>query len=119
MENNTASDWFVATEEFVGGSLQGYVTCSYAELAKLFGDPGESDGYKSSTEWQILDTTTGKGFTLYDWKEPSLYSPGYPSVEQFRAKSSHDWHIGGDPDFKAISRFLTEKLGRTVTATRG
>jgi hypothetical protein len=117
MENNR----FRASEESFGGCLQGYVTCSYAELVSVFGepDPRGSDGYKVSTEWNIEDTEEGRSFTLYDYKETNLYSPSLPTVQQFRNQRSYEWHIGGDPDFGAISRFLTKKLGRAVIASAG
>jgi hypothetical protein len=78
----------------VGGtSLRGGITTSYAKLKALFGEAKESDGHKVSSEW-VFEDEDGSVATLYDWKQTSLYDEEYPSVDEFRAQSSYDWHIG-------------------------
>lgn len=79
-----------------GTSLCGYVEASYAQLKALLGEPNaDGDGYKVSTEW--VCTFEDKTFTLYDYKETNLYDDkDAPSVEEFRALKSYDWHIGGN-----------------------
>lgn len=80
---------------FRGGCLQGHVTTSYARLLALFGEPnGGTDEYKVSTEYAL--EFEGKCFSLYDYKETSLYSRDYPSVAEFRALPEYGWHIGGE-----------------------
>jgi hypothetical protein len=76
-----------------GTSLRGYVQASYADLAGLFGSKTISDDNKVSTEWKFT-ANDGRTVTLYDYKETNLYDRGLPSVEEFRALSSYDWHIG-------------------------
>ena len=94
--NNNANDG--------GTSLAGYITCSYARLVELFGEPIESDGYKVSGEWIFTDTVTGDVFTVYDYKETSLYDDNYPTVAEFRAQPSYEWHIGAK-DKQSANKF--------------
>jgi hypothetical protein len=121
MTNESKDDRFIPTTEFHGGSLRGYVTLSYADLVKVFGEPNsEGDEYKVSTSWTLVDQETGDGVEVYDYKETSLYSSSYPSVESFRALPEYDWHLGGGTiDFRALSSFLSKKLGRTITCRKG
>ena len=60
-----------------GGSLQGEIRASYAELVEMFGEPAfEGIGDKITTEFVIdyeyhdgiTDDTEYGGFTLYDWR---------------------------------------------------
>lgn len=77
-----------------GTSLQGYFTTSFSKLAEALGPPlEESDGYKVSTEWDLI-SKDGVTVTLYDYKETSLYDSSYPSVDAFRSLPKYDWHIG-------------------------
>lgn len=69
------------------------LNASYAQIAEAFGEAMMSDEYKVSSEW----TFTGPNdevFTIYDWKETNLYDSGLPSVEEFRARSSAEFHVG-------------------------
>lgn len=100
-------DRFITTDE-AGGYSIGEVECSYADLVKVFGEPnGEGDGYKVSTSWCVQDTETGESVEIYDYKETSLYSPGYPSVEAFRARPSYEWHIGGTNETRREPQVVT------------
>ena len=36
-----------------GTSLKGYVSADYKTICKVFGEPTESDGYKTDAEWMI------------------------------------------------------------------
>lgn len=86
------------TANSCGTSLQTYFTASYARLVELFGPPAESDGYKVSGEWVFTsDPITGRRetFTIYDYRETELYASSLPTIEEFRAQPSYDWHIGG------------------------
>ena len=62
-------------------SLCGYVTTTYADLVKAFGEP-LNGGDKTNSEW-IIKFADGQVATIYDWKEPETPFGVY------------DWHIGG------------------------
>lgn len=106
---------------FLGGdiyetSLRDYVNASYADLVHLLGEPnGEGDGYKVSTIWEL--TFEGHTVTLYDYKETNLYDDkSAPSVEEFRALPSYNWHLGGRRDlpvdkFKAAFNVALQGIG--------
>jgi hypothetical protein len=96
------------SSEFHGGHLVGYFTCSYAHLVKLFGEPHSSDGYKVSSEWWVTD---GQNYySIYDYKETSMYDGSLPSVEEFRALPQYEWHIGGTSKPSTLIDFLEESL---------
>lgn len=77
-----------------GGSLAGYMTCSYKDLRAVLGPPNsKGDEYKVSTEWVLL--YRGKTWTIYDYKETRTYDRSLPSVRAFRALPEFEWHIGG------------------------
>ncbi len=84
-----------------GSCLQGYFGCSYRQLVALLGAPSsdtwgspyDGDG-KVSTEWLVRDEHDNV-FTVYDYKETSLYDDCLPSVADFRRQIFHRWHIGG------------------------
>ena len=75
---------------FEGGHLQGYIDIDYATLKKLFGQPGNSDGYKVDAEWEI-NTPAGNA-SIYNYKDGKNYlgSKGTPKTK------IRDWHIGGN-----------------------
>jgi len=63
------------------------VTASVAELKAVCGEPDydSNDGQdKVNFEW-TMETSTGKVFTIYDWKE-------YRSISE---SEQIEWHIGG------------------------
>lgn len=109
---------FVKVDARPSGCLQSYVTLSYKDLKAVFGAPnGHSDSYKTSTMWVIQDTKTGETFTVYDYKETSLYGgKNYPSVRSFRARSSHQWHIGGGDRAKALIPKLQAFIRKALAA---
>jgi hypothetical protein len=78
-----------------GTFLIGEFETSYAKLLAAFGEPNaQGDKYKVSTEWNFVFRE--EVFTVYDWKETSLYDDDRaPSVAEFRALPSYAWHIGG------------------------
>ncbi len=83
------------SDKVVGTCLQGYIEASYERLHYLFGEPiGQPDPYKVSTEW-IIQFDDGVVATIYDYKETNVYDPCGPTVDEFRARPSYDWHIGG------------------------
>ena len=99
-----------------GTHLQGYVKATYGELQEVLGEPEESDGYKVSGQWTFEDEN-GQVFTLYDWKATDLYGYG-PSVEEFRADPKpYEFHVGGHVSGRAVARYLTKLLGRSIAYT--
>ena len=99
-----------------GSSLIGYVTGTYEELIKAFGEPTykepSGDG-KVSTEWKLefeLDVLEFeladkrkpyvKG-TIYDWKR-------YDGGDECRSGDKFVWHVGG-MDYAALE-LIQEKL---------
>lgn len=102
--------------------LQGFVTCSYADLVQTFGNPNsEGDGYKVSTEWVIYDRADDLTITIYDWKCTELYDDYPTSVEEFRAQQSYEWHIGcsSKPDVVALAAFIRAHTGNPARARTG
>ena len=99
---------FLPTKRTEGGNLLGYITCSYATLVRAFGEPTKSDGYKTSSEWSIIDVFTGRTLSIYDYKQTNMYDSSCPSVQTFREQPSAEWHIGGikRPDFDALREFI-------------
>ena len=70
------------------------VKVSPESLTRCFGEPDESDGYKSSMEW-LFEDGEGNVVTLYDWKSTKLYSPELPSADILRVSPfMHEFHIG-------------------------
>ncbi len=70
------------TSNINGTSLQGYVSISYAELVKAFGEPHNRDMDKVTAEW-AFETPDKTVFTIYDYKEDVTPTHVY------------NWHIGG------------------------
>lgn len=95
-----------------GSSLRGYFRATYKELVKALGEPCEADGYKVSTEWKVRD---GENiYTIYDWKETSLYDPELWSVEEFRENEEpYLWHIGGYTDPEYFLTLLHDQIAKS------
>lgn len=73
----------------------GEICIRFLDLVTLFGMPEESDGYKVSGEWRFV-ADDGRIFTIYDWKETSLYDSDLPSVEEFRENPNPQmFSVGG------------------------
>ena len=110
---------FERTEEFMGGSLQGYATVSPAKLVEIFGKPSEADGYKVSGQYTFVNPDNGEAFTVYDWKSTNLYDDSEdPSPEEFWASTvPYDFHIGGsgNTDIAKVTTAL-ESLGTALLA---
>lgn len=70
------------TDDWIGTSLEGYITITYKELVDELGEPHETDGDKSTVEW-AFKTAEGVVFTIYDYK--TYATP----------KGVYEWHIGG------------------------
>ena len=82
----------MTTSYCAGTSLMGYVSASYDELVRLFGEPNSSgDEYKVDVEWMML--INGEPVTIYNYKD----GPNYLGKTARHPKywGSYDWHIGG------------------------
>lgn len=62
------------------------------DLIAIFGSSFESDGYKVTCEW-FFEDDEGNVFTLYDYKESSLYDKGLPSPDELKNQVI-EFHIG-------------------------
>ena len=72
-----------------GTSLVGHITCTYDDIVKVFGEPNESDGYKSDAGWDI-EWDDGTVSTIYNWKNGNNYNN-----DGTRTKSIVEWNVGG------------------------
>lgn len=98
------------TEEFQGGSLQGYINSAPALLVKIFGKPGESDGYKVSGEYKFKKESDGRIFYIYDWKMTTLYDDyeDIPTPEEFWASNEpYRFHVGANGS-EGVNEFIED-----------
>jgi len=69
-----------------GTCLQGYAKIPPSTLKAVFGEPRLADCYKVTGEW-VFQAESGRVFTLYDYKQTSLYwhNSGFeaPTPEEF------------------------------------
>lgn len=88
------------------------VLATYSQIEKAFGTPYEGDEYKVTAEWVLEDETTGTIFTIYDYKQSSLYSSGLPSPESIKSGSQKlEWHIGSEqPLTSSLYKFVSNKV---------
>ena len=96
-----------------GTHLIGRIETRYESLAKAFGNPLESDGYKVSGEW-IFSDEDGGVFTIYDWKATDLYDKDLPSVDQFREYPAYEFNIGGhsQKDLEDFKRWVINQTDK-------
>lgn len=87
-------------------------------LIEALGDTRISDDYKISKEWIFIHKPTGAIFTLYDWKETSLYDNGYPSPSQVWSGSSIELHIGHMKEHIDIAKQLAGMLESLALVVR-
>ena len=99
----------------------GEVVVVPARLVARFGPPGEVDGYKVSGEYRFTDDR-GRVYTVYDWKETSLYGEGVDAGEESLVQTPAEFwgnenpatlQIGGrdDADVPAFKAWLTAEVG--------
>ena len=50
-----------------GTYLQGYMSCGYKDIVRIFGEPEGCDGYKVDAHWTIR-FSDGEIATVYNWK---------------------------------------------------
>lgn len=77
-----------------GTWLQGRIVATRRELESVFGAPSDGDGYKVTTEWDIL-FDDGTVSAIYDWKR---YEMGAPAMDE-----RITWNVGGKT-FVAVER---------------
>jgi hypothetical protein len=76
-----------------GTHLQGYVSCSYDDLVKAFGEPLPGCD-KTDAEWHIQFTTADAQHvvaTVYNYKD----GRNYRGSDGMDTSNITDWHIGG------------------------
>lgn len=111
MENSKTPDFFL-DDEACGQSFHGQtVTCSYAALVRVLGEPNsDGDAYKVSTEWDIRGKD-GREYSVYDWKSTDLYDEEHlPTVEVSRLEPNATWHIGSDGRDSVFLNWLRGRL---------
>jgi hypothetical protein len=86
-----------------GTSYVGEICCSFKSLKEVFGQPTESDGYKSDAEW-IIEFPDKKVATIYNYKN----GKNYLGREGKATSKITDWHIGGKDEIivKRIEKIL-------------
>lgn len=95
------------TGEFHGGSLQGEIEATYADLVTLFGPPNGGDGYKVDAEWNLL-FDDGTVANIYNYKDGINYNG---AEEGTPTQKITNWHIGGQsPKAVLYVRQLLEGL---------
>lgn len=78
------------TEMVYDSHLQGYVTVSYADLIKTFGEPNDTgDDYKTDAQWFFM--TDYGAVSIYNYKDGKNYN-GETGTD---VADITDWHIGG------------------------
>lgn len=101
------------------------IMVSPKRLVEVFGPPLGGDGYKVSGTYAFTDEA-GHVFTVYDWKETSLFDDGLREGEESSAPTPEEFwgnwnpevlHIGGRDagDVEAFKQWLTEQLAGTET----
>lgn len=73
---------FTEASSINGTSLKGYITTTYDQLLKVFGEPTSQGGDKTNVGWE-LEFYDGTVATIYDWKTFDI------------PMSEYRWHIGG------------------------
>ena len=82
-----------------GTHLIGHITCNYDDIVKVFGQPNDSDGYKSDAGWDIK-WEDGTISTIYNWKNGNNYNE-----DGTRTESIVEWNVGGKEQ-KALNYVL-------------
>ena len=97
--------------DFSFTSQKGQIVTSYQVIESTFGPPIDGD-CKTSGIWLFENRETKEIFTLYDWKETSLYDQALPSVEEFRKSNCKlTFCIGGRTNCSEFKLWLESKLG--------
>ena len=94
-----------------GTCRQSEINVAPARLIELFGEPGESDGYKVSGEYVFVNEA-GDVFTLYDWKYTTLYNPEYGVHPElfWGGTKPVQFNIGGNGNAADFVKWLSNKI---------
>jgi hypothetical protein len=98
----------------------GVIVLAARRLVDRFGPPEECDGYKVSGQYRFEDDR-GRVYTVYDWKETSLFDDGVDDGETSEAPTPDEFwsnenpitfHIGGrdDGDVEAFKNWLSAQV---------
>lgn len=104
-----------------GTSFHGVtVTVDPVKLIEFIGDSSVSDDYKISKRWSFVSKKTGAVFTLYDWKETSLYDMSGPSPTflWYGGRKQINLHIGHKAAHTAEAKELADILQQIATPSR-
>ncbi len=107
-----------------GSHKVGDFTVSPADFVRVFGcPPSQGDGCKISGEY-IFSGGEGSVFTLYDWKETSLYledEENTPEPDSFwRLADPRHFYIGGKGDPGEFIKWLRDAMvGKVDVMDRG
>jgi hypothetical protein len=74
----------------------GQIVLVARRLVDRFGSPGEGDGYKVSGEYRFEDAQ-GRVYTVYDWKETSLFDDGLEEGEESGATTPKEFWGNENP----------------------
>lgn len=102
--NNVCTGSFkLVTEDvnFGGTHKVGCIKACYKDLANLFGEPQECDGYKVSGEWSFVGDNS-ELITVYDYKSTNLCGECDLTVEEFRNLESAEFSVGGHSEQDAV-----------------
>ena len=108
---------FKPATRFESSCLQGYVDAEYATLKKVFGKPGEGDGYKVDAEWEIK-FSDGTYATIYNYKD----GKNYCGSKGLRKTQITDWHVGGSSELavtrvqNALNAYYEKQNAKALTA---
>tara|TARA_R110000772_G_scaffold243600_2_gene356530 strand:- start:25 stop:528 length:504 start_codon:yes stop_codon:yes gene_type:complete len=94
-----------------GTCLQGHVTLLPKSIVSKFGNPKDSDGYKVSGEYMFKRKETGDVYSLYDWKNTSLYDLDLIEPSEFwNSTKEYNFHIGAssNKNVKSFKKWIKE-----------
>jgi hypothetical protein len=118
---NSLPVFHVVTDKFVGNGTSYWginVNINPRQLIDLLGESKISDDYKISKQWAFVHAETGAIFTLYDWKQTSLYSSSCPRPSEIWNTDNLSLHIGHKRDHKDIAYTLADMLLELAPAKR-
>lgn len=96
-----------------GTSGAGEVLLAPASLVRRFGKPYRGIETKISGEYIFTETSTGRLFTLYDYKSTSRYGPGLPDPDDFWHETEPQWfNIGNSEDDEDLAEKLAPDFAR-------
>lgn len=96
--------------DFNLSSLQGYILVPPAAIAEKFKKYAE--GGDKASRYYVFEDEQGRVFTVYDYKDTSIYDFDRPSPEEFWLNQEPiDLHIGGYSNPREFIEWLKSELG--------